>query len=108
ADATAPQAARETATTCGSPPAVADPPDRRPAIAVEIMPGSTSATRMLSGFTSCASPSDSASSAHLLAVYGVAGELEKRPATELTLMMHPLRRCFMSGKHALMQRKLPK
>src|SRR5262249_22767693 len=70
---------------------------RRCAIPVSVMPGSTTATRTLNIFISPASPSLSASNAHLLAIYGVRGELLMRPATELTLMMHPLRRCRMYG-----------
>src|SRR5581483_1144142 len=64
----------------------------RRAIAVSMMPGSTNATRTPNVFISHASPSDKASSAHFEAQYAVAGGWQKVPATELMLMIVPLRR----------------
>src|ERR1700722_14148472 len=64
----------------------------RRAIAVSMIPGSTSATRTLKVFISPASPSVSASSAHFVAQYDVSGAQDIFPATELMLMMHPLLR----------------
>src|SRR5215471_15587095 len=56
-------------------------------MSVSMIPGSTTATRMLNILASCARPSLSASNAHFDAAYAVSGGDEIRPPTELTLMM---------------------
>ena len=71
----------------------------RRAIAVSTMPGSTTATRTLNVFISPASPSVSASSAHFGAPYAMSGG-RRCDRTELTLMMHPLRRSRICGSNA--------
>jgi hypothetical protein len=80
----------------------------RCAIAVSMMPGSTNATRTPNGFISHARPSDNASSAHFEAQYGVAGGWQNVPATELMLMIVPLRRFRIDVMTALMHRSAPK
>ena len=60
------------------------------AICVSMIPGSTMATRMLNALPSWARHSLSASSANLDAVYAAIGATATCPATEATLMMHPL------------------
>ena len=78
------------------------------AICVSMIPGSTMATRMLNALTSWARHSLSASSANLDAVYAAIGDVATWPATEATLMMHPLRRCLIAGRTAWQQRMTPK
>ena len=73
-----------------------------------MIPGSTIATRTLNVFISPASPSLNASSAHFDAAYGVKGAEAMRPATELTLMMQPLRRLRIDSAKAWIQRMAPK
>ena len=55
---------------------------------VAIMPGSTIATRIPNGFSSAAKTSLRPSKAHFDAAYGPCGADPRRPATEVTLMMH--------------------
>ena len=77
------------------------------AICVSMIPGSTMATRTLNALPSWARHSLSASSANLEAVYAAIGATATCPATEATLMMHPLRRCLIAGRTAWQHRITP-
>src|SRR5712691_7034730 len=66
------------------------------------------ATRTPKAFISCARHSLSASSANSEEEYGACGAEEKRPATELTLTIHPVRCSLILRSTACMQRNAPK
>src|SRR3954468_21918048 len=75
---------------------------------VAMTPGSTMATRTLNGLSSCAKHSLNPSNAHFEAAYGPCGGNPNWPATEVILMMQPLRFSRMDRRTAWMHRRLPK
>src|SRR5438309_10564179 len=77
-------------------------------IGVATTPGSTMATLMLNGLSSCARLSLNPSKAHFVEVYGPSDAIANWPATEVILTMQPLSRLRIDGTTAFMHRTAPK
>src|SRR5712664_1728298 len=77
-------------------------------IGVATTPGSTMATLMLNGLSSCARLSLNPSKAHFVAEYGPRDAIPNCPATDVILTMQPLCLLRIDGTTAFMHRTAPK